>query len=40
MKEIYVGMCGAHIGSRPLLGKDFRQGFYWPKVASDAANLV
>jgi hypothetical protein len=23
-----------------LLGKVFRQGFYWPKAASDAADLV
>jgi hypothetical protein len=28
MKEIHSGICGAHIGSRPLLGKVFRQGFY------------
>jgi ribonuclease HI len=40
MKEIHAGMCGSHIGSRPLLGKVFRQGFYWPKAASDAAELV
>jgi ribonuclease HI len=40
MKEIHVGLHGAHIGSRPLLGKAFRQGFYWPKAASDAADLV
>jgi hypothetical protein len=40
MKEIHVGLCGSHIGSRPLLGKVFRQGFYWPKAASDAAELV
>jgi hypothetical protein len=40
MKEIHAGLCGAHIGSRPLLGKGFRQGFYLPKVASDAADLV
>jgi hypothetical protein len=40
MKEIHAGLCGAHIRSRPLLGKVFRQGFYWPKVASDAADLV
>jgi hypothetical protein len=40
MKEIHAGLCGSHIGSRPLLGKVFRQGFYWPKVASDAADLV
>jgi hypothetical protein len=37
MKEIHAGMCGSHIRSRPLLGKVFRQGFYWPKEASDAA---
>jgi ribonuclease HI len=24
MKEIYAGLCGSHIGSRPLLGKVFR----------------
>jgi hypothetical protein len=40
MKEMHAGLCGAHIGSRPLLGKVFRQGFYWPKAASDAADLV
>jgi ribonuclease HI len=40
MKEIHAGLCGSHIGSRPLLEKVFRQGFYWPKAASDAAALV
>jgi ribonuclease HI len=40
MKEIHAGLCGSHIGSRPLLGKVFRQGFYWPKAASDAADLI
>jgi hypothetical protein len=40
MKEIHAGLCGAHIGSRPLLGKISRQGFYWPKEALDAADLV
>ncbi|KKY00011.1 hypothetical protein VN21_16535, partial [Paraclostridium benzoelyticum] len=40
MKEIHAGLCGSHIGSRPLLGKVFHQGFYWPKAASDAADLV
>jgi hypothetical protein len=28
MKEIHAGLCGSHIGSRPLHGKVFRQGFY------------
>jgi hypothetical protein len=40
MKEIHAGLCGYHIGYRPLLGKVFRQGFCWPKAASDAADLV
>jgi hypothetical protein len=40
MKEIHAGLCGSHIGSRPLLRKVFRQGFYWPKAASDVAELV
>jgi hypothetical protein len=40
MKEIHSGICGAHIGSKPLLGKVFRQDFYWPKAASDAVELV
>jgi hypothetical protein len=40
MKEIHAGLCGSHIGSRPLLGKVFRQGFYWPKAASNVAKLV
>jgi hypothetical protein len=40
IKEIHAGLCGSHIGSRPLLGKIFRQGFYWPKAALDAADLV
>jgi hypothetical protein len=40
IKEIHAGLCGAHIGSRPLLGKVFRQGFYSPKAASDTADLV
>jgi hypothetical protein len=40
MKEIHAGLRGAHIGYRPLLGNVFRQAFYWPKAASDAADLV
>jgi hypothetical protein len=28
MREIHSGICGAHIGSRPLLDNVFRQGFY------------
>jgi hypothetical protein len=27
MKEIHTRLCGAHIGSRPLLGKDLNKDF-------------
>jgi ribonuclease HI len=40
MKEIHAGLCEAHIGSKPLHGKVSRQGFYWLKATSDAADLV
>jgi hypothetical protein len=40
MKEIHAGLCGSHIGSRPLMGKVLRQGFYGPKAASNATDLV
>jgi hypothetical protein len=40
MKDIHAGLCGSHIWARPLLRKVFQQGFYWPKAASDAAELV
>jgi ribonuclease HI len=40
MKEIHAGICRAHIGSRPLLGKVLRRGFYWLKAASNEADLV
>jgi hypothetical protein len=40
MKKIHSGICRGHIESSPLLGKVFRQGFYWPKADLDAADLV
>ena len=40
LAEIHKGMCGSHIGSRALVGKDFRQGFYWPTTLQDAIELV
>jgi hypothetical protein len=38
--ESLKAICRAHIGSKPLLGKVFRQGFYWLKATLDAADLV
>ena len=28
LQEIHAGMCSSHIGTRALMGKDFREGFY------------
>jgi len=36
LAEIHRGMCGSHIGSRVLVGKAFRQGFYRPTALQDA----
>jgi ribonuclease HI len=30
LQEIQAGTCGHHAGPRTLVGKAFRQGFYWP----------
>ena len=40
LAEIHKGMCGSHIESRALVGKAFRQGFYWPTSLQDAVELV
>ncbi|RLN03995.1 prpol [Panicum miliaceum] len=33
-------MCSSHIGTRALVGKAFRQGFYWPSAVADAHEIV
>jgi transposase InsO family protein len=40
LKEIHGGICGSHAASRSLVGKAFRQGFWWPTAVADADNLV
>jgi hypothetical protein len=40
IREIHSGLCGSHIGPKALLGKVFRQGFYWPKAASNTMEFV
>jgi len=36
LKEIHSGLCGSHIGIRPLVTKAFRHGFFWPSAFKDA----
>ena len=40
LAKINRGMCGSHIGSRELVGKAFRQGFYRPIALQVAVDLV
>lgn len=35
LAEIHKGFCGSHIGSRALVSKAIRQGFYWPSAVHD-----
>ena len=38
--DIHEDECGSHSSSRMLVGKAFRQGFYWPIALEDAVELV
>ena len=40
MKEIHEGLCGKHSGKRSLAQKALRQGYYWPTMQKDSAELV
>lgn len=40
MEEIHAGICGNHAASKTLVGKAMRQGFYWPTIVEDAAQVV
>ena len=40
LKEIHAGMCSSHIATRALVGKTFREGFYWPSAMADAHDVV
>jgi hypothetical protein len=40
LHEIHSGMCSHHLGTRALLQKAFRQGFYWPSAVADADDIV
>jgi hypothetical protein len=40
IQDIHSGVCSSHAGARTLVGKAYRQGFYWPTAVSDADSLV
>jgi hypothetical protein len=40
LQDIHAGICGSHVGARSLVGKAYRQGFFWPIAVSDIDSLV
>ena len=40
LREVHEGVYGNHIRARTLVGKTLRQGYYWPTMLKDAAELV
>lgn len=40
LHDIHGGICGTHASYTTLVGKAFRQGFYWPTALYDAKELV
>ena len=40
LTEIHAGMCSSHIGTRVLVGKAFRECFYWLLAVADAQDVV
>ena len=40
LQEIHASMCSSHIGTRSLVGKAFREGFYWPSAVVDAHEIM
>jgi hypothetical protein len=40
LQDIHARICGSHMGARSLVGKAYRQGFFWPTAVSDVDSLV
>src|SRR4051812_28349315 len=40
LNEIHSGDCGHHVGSRSLVAKAYRHGFYWLTAHADAEDIV
>ena len=40
LKEIHSEICGNLAASRTLVGKAYRQGFFWPTAVTDADEII
>jgi hypothetical protein len=40
LQDIHAGICGSHTGARSIIGKTYKQGFFWPTAVSDVDSLI
>nr|GEV37903.1 reverse transcriptase domain-containing protein [Tanacetum cinerariifolium] len=40
LREIHEGSCSIHAGTRPVVAKALRTGYYWPTMHKDARTLI
>jgi hypothetical protein len=40
LQDIHSGICGNHAAAQTIVGKTYRQGFFWPTAVSDAEKVV
>ncbi|GJR56288.1 reverse transcriptase domain-containing protein [Tanacetum coccineum] len=40
LREIHEGSCGMHAGTRSVVAKAIRTGYYWPTMHADARKLI
>ena len=40
LKEVHEGVCRDHVGSRSLVSKVIRTGYFWPIMQVDAVELI
>jgi hypothetical protein len=39
LQDIHIGVCGSHAGAKSLVGKTYRQGFFWLTAVLDADSI-
>ncbi|GJW32410.1 reverse transcriptase domain-containing protein [Tanacetum coccineum] len=40
LREIHEGSCSMHAGTRSVVAKAIRKGYYWPTMHADARKLI
>jgi hypothetical protein len=40
LQDVHVGVCGSHAGAKSIMGKSYRQRFFWLTTVLDADSIV